>query len=207
MIDFRKPDKWFFFAGNWETIKGLRTSVTLFILSQLSARFPIMNYGIDLLEVLGKSLIHLYTILCIFVDYLHLTNFIDIIGRNLFSLTSLVGAAIGLFSLASFQHLSLNGWLPIIICLSIIVSVIISSLLAITPMNIFSGCGFSRFFQIPAFGTGIINLILKTIGFVFRKIVSILSNVIGLQFNCNLYIFLIFVICCIIIVGFVIFVL
>lgn len=111
-------------TGNREALKGIGISLVLTLFSQLTGNFTIINYSVMIFEKTGTSLNpYVSSILLgvalllgsIFTSYLA-----DKLGRKILILISLVGSAVGLFTVSIYQYANVNGydlsafaWVPV----------------------------------------------------------------------------------------------
>lgn len=121
----------FFIAVNLESMKGLGIGVILAIFTQITASYPFIAYTVMIFKTAGTSIDPyvasiLFAMALIFGTSLS-TFVVDILGRKLTNIISLMGAAFGLLVLSAYQYFRLNGydlseytWIPIA-CVSLVI--------------------------------------------------------------------------------------
>lgn len=111
-------------AVNRSALKGLGIGIALTSISVLTANFTIISYAVMIFDRSGASLDPYVSSIMLAISLicgsLLTTSLADTLGRKLLNLTSLVGSAIGLFSISFYYYLHINGydlsafdWVPV----------------------------------------------------------------------------------------------
>lgn len=115
-----------YFAVNRSATKGLLLGITLVAISHSTGHYMLTTYSVMIFNNAGSSLLtpHMSSILlavALIFGSLTTTTLVDILGRKILILTSLIGSAIGLFAMAIYDYLQLNGhhlssftWVPVL---------------------------------------------------------------------------------------------
>lgn len=128
---------------NRDALKGLSIGISLILFQQFSANFPIVCYSVMIykkvessIDPYTSSIITAVSLLCGSLASAYLA---DLCGRKLLNIISFLGSAAGLFTVALYQYLQLNGydlssyqWIPVV-CLSLCIFI---SSAGITPLSI-----------------------------------------------------------------------
>lgn len=105
-------------------MKGLGIGIALVVFSQFTANLAITSYSVLIFEKAGTSFdpylsAVVLAVMLILGSFLG-SAFADILGRRILNFISLAGSAVGLFAIALYQYLKLNGyelsafeWVPI----------------------------------------------------------------------------------------------
>lgn len=134
----------FYFAVNHCAMKGLLIGMALVAISHATGHYMLTTYAVMIFKIADSSLLTPYMssillALALIFGSLTTTTLADILGRKVLILISLIGSAIGLFAMAVYDYLKLNGynlssftWIPV---LSLSLVVFISSA-GIIPLSV-----------------------------------------------------------------------
>lgn len=129
---------------NRNAMKRLGTGVAMTIFSQFSANFTIISYSVTIFKTAGTAMDpYVSSIICamaLILGSLLSTYLVDILGRKKLCVISLVGAAIGLFTMSIYYYLYLHDYDLSAFTLIPVVSlsfVVVCSSSGIVPLSIF----------------------------------------------------------------------
>lgn len=111
--------------GNKRALKGFLISFALDASVQFTANYTITTYAVMIFERSGTSIDPYFSsiimALALIVGSFLTTYLADILGRRILNITSLAGSAIGLFTVAIYHYLNINGydlsafaWVPVV---------------------------------------------------------------------------------------------
>lgn len=114
-----------FITGNRSAMKGLGIGIALVTFAHSTANYTIQSYAVLIFQATESSIDpHICSIVVaatLIPASILSTYFADTMGRKMLILISLMGSALGLFSMASYHTLGLNGydltsfgWIPVV---------------------------------------------------------------------------------------------
>lgn len=106
-------------------MKGLGFGIALLLFGQFTAYAPLTNYSVLIFKQAGTSIDPYIASILLAVALIGgsfcTTYFADILGRKRMNFMSLTGSAVGLFAMAIFHYLWINGydlsaylWTPVV---------------------------------------------------------------------------------------------
>lgn len=106
-------------------MKGLGIGIALSFICQISGNFLIISYSVLIFAKAGTTIdpyvSSIYSAVALIFGSILSTYLADILGRKILNLISLMGSAIGFFSMALHYYLHINGydltefqWVPVV---------------------------------------------------------------------------------------------